>query len=123
MSTVELSSMQWVEMAVFNTATLTSSFTALNGPTSYSIFTGSGFPDDIKVLKMYNDGSNGIILSYDGVTQNDFIPSKATLILDIQANHADNSPYGSGTKNGRKGQVIFGKGSAGAGNLYISGMR
>ncbi len=123
MTTVELSSFTCIEMAVYNTAGLAGTFAILNGPTSYLIFTGTGFQDDIKILKFYNDGTTGITLSYDGVKRDDFLPSKATLIIDLQANHADNSAYSSGTKNGRKGQIVYGSGTAGVGNLYISGYR
>ena len=119
----DLSSFQCIEMAIFNTASLGASFSALNGASSYSLYTGSGFQDDIKILKIYNASTVGITISYDGVTNHDFFPSGATIIIDLQANHENNSAYGSGTKNGRKGQILFGKGSAGTGNLYISGYR
>lgn len=120
---MDLSSFQCIEMAVFDTATLTGTFEPLNGPTSYLIFTGAGFEEDIKILKFYNDGSLGITLSYDGVTRHDFLPSKGTFILDLQTNHADNSSNGAGTLYGKKYQIIFGSGTAGTGNLYISGYR
>lgn len=115
---VELSSFQCIVRAVFNTATLTSSYAALNT-------TGFGAP--IKILKIINLGTNGIDISYDGVTDHDYYPALATgtnpipLILNLQTNHADNSAYGSGTLNGRQGQIIYGKGTAGTGNLYIIG--
>jgi len=105
---------QCIPMAVYNTASLTGSYAALNT---------TGFADNIKILKIYNDSTVGITISYDGVTDHDFYPDQATLIIDLQTNHADNSSYGSGTKTGRKGQIIYGKGSAGTGNLYIIGYR
>jgi len=110
----ELSSFQCITRAVFNTASLTGSYAALNS---------TGFTDDIKILKIYNAGTLGIDISYDGVTDHDFFPAGATIIIDFQTNHADNSSYSSGTLYGRKGQIIYGKGTAGAGNLYIIGFR
>jgi len=110
----ELSSFEFITRAVFNTAGMTGSYQALNG---------TGFSDDIKILKIYNAGTQGINVSYDGLTDHDFYPAGATIILDLQTNHADNSSYGSGTKNGRKGQIIYGKGTAGVGSLYIIGIR
>jgi len=110
----DLSSFQCIPRAVFNTASLTASYQTLNG---------SGFADDIKILKIYNDGTLGIDISYDGVTDHDFFPGGATIIIDLQTNHADNSAYGAGTLGGRKGQILFGKGTAGVGNLYIIGFR
>ncbi len=123
MTTQELSRMQWVEMAVFNTAALSGTYQALNGSAQYTIYTGSGFPDSIKSLKIYNASTVGVTVSFDGVTRNDFWPAGATIILDIQANHADNSAYAAGTLNGAMGQIIYGLGSAGVGNLYISAYR
>ena len=108
------SSFQFIPRAVFNTASLTASYQALNG---------AGFGADIKCLIFYNGGTVGIDISYDSVTDHDYWPAGATRIIDIQANHACNSAYSSGTLNGRSGQIIWGKGSAGVGNLYIIGMR
>lgn len=123
MTTQSLSRMQWVEMAVFDSSSLTSSYQMLNGTSQYTIYTGSGFPDSVKSLKIYNASNVGITVSFDGVTRNDYWPAGATIILDIQANHADNSAYASGTLNGAQGQVIYGLGSAGTGNVYISAYR
>jgi hypothetical protein len=118
---MDLSTFQWVEMAIFNSAGLTGTFQPLNGPSSYTIFTGSGFQEVIRSLKVYNGSTSGVIVSFDGVTNNDFWPAGATIILDIQANHKCHSSYSSGTLLGRKGEVIFGMGAAGTGNIYISG--
>lgn len=110
----DLSSFQCITRAVFNTASL---------PGSYGTLNGTGFSDDIKILKIYNGSTVGIDVSYDGVTDHDYFPAGSTLILDLQTNHSDNASNGSGTLNGRKGQIIFGKGTAGVGNLYIIGYR
>lgn len=120
---MELSSFECIEMAVFNTATLTGSYQVLNGSAQQTDTGSIGFENDIKILKFYNDGTTGITISYNGVKKMDFLPSKATLIVDLQANHADNSSYSSGEKVGRKGQLVWGLGTAGTGNLYISGYR
>ena len=117
-------SFQWIEMAVFDATTLTGSYQVMNGAAQQTDTGSIGFEKDIKVLKMYNDGTTGLTISYNGVVKNDYLPSKGTLIIDLQANHADNSSYSSGTLNGRKGQLVWGKGSASAsGNIYISGCR
>ena len=97
MTTVDLTSYTMVEMAIFNTAGMAGTYAALNGSSSYAIFTGNGFPDDIKILKIYNDGTQGVTISLDGTTNHDYMPSKGTLIVDLQANHADTSSFGSGT--------------------------
>jgi len=102
-------------MATFDTSSLSGTYQSLNS---------TGFGEDIKMLKIYNASDVGITISYDGgANDNDFLPPVSTFILDIQANHADNSAYNSGTLNGRTGQIIMGKGSAGTGNVYIAGYR
>ena len=82
---------------------------------------GSGFASPVKVIKIYNGGTDGVTISLDGVTDNDYFPPGSTFILDCQTNHADNSAYGAGTLNGAQGQIIYGMGTAGTGNFYISG--
>ena len=120
---MDLSSFQCIEMAIFDTSSGTGSFIPLNDSSSYTIYTGDGFEDDIKIMKVYNDSDVGVIVSYDGITNHDYWPPGATIIIDLQTNHADNSAYGAGTLYGRKGQVIWGSNAAGTGNVYISGYR
>lgn len=120
---IDYSSFECIELAVYDTAGLTGTFAPLNDSSSYLIYTGDGFEDDIKILKMYNGSDVGVTLSYNSVKRHDYLPVGATVIIDLQTNHADNSAYGSGTLGGRKGQIIWGSGSAGTGNLYISGYR
>lgn len=103
-----------IPLAAFNTAGMLGTYQALNG---------TGFSDDIKILKFYNGGTQNVTISYDNVSDHDFFPSGSTQIIDLQANHMSNSSYGSGRKNGRKGQIIYGKGTAGTGNFYIIGYR
>ena len=112
--TVELSSVQCIIRADFNTATLTNSYQPLNG---------SGFSDDVKILEVYNGSAVGIDVSLDGVNKHLFWPAGATLIVDFQTNHSDNSSYGAGRLNGRKGQIIYGKTAESSTLLFISGYR
>ena len=110
----ELSSFQCILAANFDLATLTGSFQPLNG---------TGFSDDIKMLKIYNGNGVGVDISYDGVNKHDFWPAGATIIFDFQTNHSDNSAYGAGTLNGRKGQIIWGRTSTTSTQLQIAGYR
>jgi hypothetical protein len=118
MNPVELTSFQCITRAVFNTASMTASYAPLNG---------TGFSAPIKILKIINLGTNGIDISYDGVNDSDYYVAAPTsgsaipLIINFQANHSDISSYGAGTLYGRQGQIIYGKGTAGTGNLYIIG--
>lgn len=104
-----------IPLASFNTASLSGTYQSLNG---------TGFSDSIKVLKIYNGSNVGVTVSYDGgATDGDYFPAGATQLLDLQANHSMNSSYGSGCLNGRKGQIILGKGSAGVGSFYVVGYK
>lgn len=108
-----LDSFQAIPCVSFNLASLTGSFQPLNG---------TGFADNIKILKIYNGGAVGIDISYDGVTKHDFWPAGATLIIDFQANHA-NIASAPGTLNGRAGQIIYGRTSSTSTHLQIAGYR
>ena len=110
----DLSSFQAIPNASFDLATLTGSFQPLNG---------SGFADDIKMLEIFNGGSVGVDISFDGVNKHTYWPPGATLVIDFQANHADNASNGSGTLNGRKGQIIYGRTSTTSTHLQMSGYR
>lgn len=114
MSNPELDSVQCIPNASFDLSTLTGSFQPLNG---------SGTADNIKQLVIFNGGTVGVDISYDGVTKHDYWPPGATIVLDFQANHADNPPYGSGTKYLRAGQIIWGRTSTTSTYLQISGYR
>jgi hypothetical protein len=114
MSNAELDTFQPITAASFDLTTLTGSFQALNG---------TGFSDNIKMLKVYNGSAVGVDISYDGVNKHDFWPAGATIIFDFQANHNNNPPYGSGTLNGRSGQIIYGRTSTTATQLQIAGYR
>ena len=57
---------------------------------------------------MFNGSATvSIDISYDGVTDHDFIGPNQAKIRDFQANHSEVG--GSGQKYGRKGQIVWGK--------------
>ena len=103
---------QCIPLTVQSTTVASVAFTPING---------AGFEKDIKLLKIYNGSNVDITISYDGVEPHDFFPAGSTQIFDIQANHACNSAYSSGTKLGREGQIMYGTWAAGTGNFYIIG--
>ena len=85
---------------------------------------GSGFADVIIILLLFNGSTTvSIDISLDGSTDHAFIPPQGTVILDFQANHSDNPNSASGTKYGRKGQLIWGKTAAHPKFLQIIGFR
>lgn len=85
----------------FNPASLTANYQALNG---------SGFDESVRIWKIYNPSTTvSIDISFDGVNDHDFIPPLGTMIVDFQANHDTGSSYGTGIKQLKKGQIIYGK--------------
>lgn len=110
----EQGSFNCITAATFDLTTLTGTFQALNG---------TGFSNDIKMLKIYNGSAVGVDISYDGVNKHDFWPAGATIIFDFQTNHADNASNGSGTLYGRAGQIIYGRTSSTSTQLQIAGYR
>lgn len=106
---------QCITAASFDLSGLTGSWQALNG---------TGFSDDIKMLKIYNPSTTiGVDISYDGTNKHDYWPPGGTLIIDLQANHSSNTPSGAGTLNGKKGQIIYGRTSTTDSELQIAGYR
>ena len=114
MSNQEQDWFQCIPASQFNPASLTGSF--------QPVFT-SGFPDNIKIMEVYNGSAVAYDVSFDGVNLHKVWPAGATLIIDLQTNHRDNPPYGSGTLNGRAGQNIWVRTSLNPTFLTISGYR
>lgn len=111
----ETSRVQCVLKASFNPASLTGSYQAMNG---------SGFSDNVKILKLYNASTTvSIDISLDGVNDHDFISPLGTLIVDFQTNHYDGPVYGQGTLNVSQGQILYGKTAANPTFLQIVGYR
>lgn len=110
-----MAGVEGITMAVFDTSGLSGTYQTLNG---------NGLEKDIKILKIYNGSTVGVTVSYNnGVDDQDYFPSGATQIIDLQTNHDTNSSYASGLLHMREGQIIMGKGSAGTGSFYIIGYR
>ncbi len=122
---MDLDTFTCIEMAIFDASTLSGTYQGMNLAAQQTGTSSVGFQYDIKILKIYNDGTTGVTISYNGIINNDYLPSKGTMIIDLQANHKDNSGYASGTLNGRQGQIVYGKGTASSAglNIYISGYR
>ncbi len=111
----EFMSVQCTTKAVFNPASLTGTYQAMNG---------TGFSDTVKIMKLYNGSTTvSIDISLDGVHDHDFIPPLGTLIVDFQAGHADSASFGTGTLNVRKGQILYGKTAESPTFLQIIGYR
>ncbi len=105
---------------------------SLNGvnSTNYGMYTSGGtwlcyggFADNVKLIEIYNGAAVAIDVSFDGITFHAMWPPGATLILDLQTNHNDNPPYGSGTLYGRIGQNVWVRTAVNPTFLTIGGLR
>lgn len=114
MSNPEQEWFQAITASQFNPASLTGIF--------QPVFT-NGFPDNIKIMEVWNGASVAMDVSYDGVNLHAVWPAGATLIIDFQTNHSDNPPYGSGTLGGRAGQNVWVRTSVHPTYLTIGGLR
>ncbi len=114
MSSNEYDWFQSITASQFNPAGLTTSFKP--------VFT-SGFPDNIKIMHFFNGHSAALDVSFDGINLAIVLPTSATLIVDLQTNHSDNPPYGSGTLYGRAGQNVWVRTSVNPTWLTVGGIR
>ena len=80
---------------------------------------GSPLSNPAVIVKIYNGTDVDLLISHDGSTDHDLIPSSATLVLDVSANK--NSSQGLFF---RKGLSFFVKetsaGSPSSGSIYLS---
>ena len=103
--------LQAIPLTTYDTSGLSGTYAAMNG---------SGTEECLKILKMYNASDEDVTISYDGSVDHDYLQAGGTLILDIQTNN-DVTSNGGGRWCIGKSQILYGKGSAGTGNLYIVG--
>lgn len=102
---------QAVPRATFNTAGLAAGYAPLNG---------AGFTEPLKQMVITNWSNASVDISYDGVVDHDFLPPYTSRIVDVQTNAESLSEYGGNWNVGRF-QVIYGKGAAGVGTIYVCG--
>ncbi len=69
------------------------------------------------LLRISNDTTKSIFISYDGVTDHDFLHSYTDMTINLQTN---SSPANMVSKL-KKGLIISFSGDAGTGNVYVSG--
>jgi hypothetical protein len=99
---------QAVALSIFNSASIT---------TSYQIINTGGLSAACFLIRVVNASDENIIISYDGVTDNEVVLSDSAVYLDFQANA---QPTG-WTSLLAKGTVVYAKGTAGTGTIYLSG--
>ena len=90
MSTQEQEWFQAIQASQFNPASLTGTF---------QLIFASGFPDNIKIMEVYNGSAVAMDYSFDGTTLHGVWPAGATLIIHCTTTiiTGHNPPTGSGS--------------------------
>lgn len=75
---------------------------------------GTAFQNPASLIKIVNNSTVAVTISWDGVNDHDFIPATSFALYDITAN----SQRESGVFIS-EGTIIYVKGSAGVGSVYL----
>ena len=102
--------LQFEDISNFDATTLNAAYQAING---------SGSTEPFSIIKFYNSSTSLILISYDGVTDQDFVPPGGSFILDIRAN-ADDIRGTSNHKALKKGTVVYAKTSSNTDRLIMA---
>lgn len=84
---------------------------------NYQAINPGGLPNACFEIVFTNGSTTGVTLSYDGTTDHEYVLSTGTKILNAQTNSAPNNHVA----NFPIGTIVYAKGTAGTGNLYLSG--
>jgi hypothetical protein len=91
---------------------LSSAITALYAPLN-----GTGFIQAPFFIRINNASSQAITISYDGINDHEFLSSGTFFELPSQTNSQPNAQVALFPKN----TIVYIKGTAGTGNIYLSG--
>lgn len=86
---------------------------------TYEIFGNSqaGIPLPCMILKISNGGTTDVYVSFDGTTDHDYVIKGTTLEINAQANSLNPGRMAEFPK----GTKVYVKGTAGTGNIVLSG--
>lgn len=98
-----------IPLSSINSSTFTGAYQLLSG--------AAGITHACIILRIINNSTMDVTVSYDGTNDHDYIPTKTTRDIQFQTNalpQTNNCSLAQGTK-------IYVKGSAGSGLVYLSG--
>lgn len=98
-----------VKMAIFASSGMGASYAAMTAV--------GGMPNGVFMLVFINNTSQDVTISLDGTNDAFYVPTMSEQVFDLQTNSSPNNWQCCL----QKGTVIYGKGTAGTGNFYISG--
>lgn len=84
---------------------------------AYAAINPNGLPNSCFMIEIINASSMAITVSYDGSTDNDFVPANTVRMLEFQTNAQPNNWQASLAQ----GTIVYVKGTAGTGNVYLAG--
>ena len=83
----------------------------------YAPFNAAGLEGSLSFIRVTNDSNTDVYLSYDNIHDHEFIPAGKTIQVCFQAN----SILASQVSLLRKHTVVYLRGNAGVGYIYLSG--
>lgn len=105
----------WVKaipLTTFNSAALLA---------GYQVINVNGLPQQCFLVRIVNDSTTGVFISYDGSTDNDYIPSHTTADCVLQVASQTNAQPNAQKALFAKGTQVFVRGAAGVGLITLSG--
>lgn len=84
---------------------------------TYAAINALGFEHSPFLIRINNASNQGITVSYDGINDHEFVLSNDFVEIPSQANAQPNARVALFPKN----TVVYVKGTAGAGTIYLSG--
>lgn len=83
---------------------------------TYESINSLGLPFPCFLVRIINNSDEDVTVSYDGVTDHDFVPKNTTLQLPLQTNSQPNNNVALMPK----GTIVYVKGTAGTGDIYLA---
>ncbi len=84
---------------------------------TYLPVNGIGFAHPPFLVRIINASNAAVTISYNGIDDHDFLPANSVLPLPTQTNSQPNAQIALFSKN----TVVYVKGAAGAGTIYVAG--
>lgn len=98
------------------------SFASSGMSASYQVIDASGIEKACYVLRIVNNSSQGITVSFDGATDHAFLGANTTSIYTQDFPAQNNAQPGSWVALWSRGTKVYVKGTAGTGTIYLSGL-
>jgi hypothetical protein len=100
--------MAYIPMTNIASSTLTGSYQPINS---------SGTTEPCWAFKIVNNSTEDVTVSLDGIHDHDYVPSNSGAVIDVYTNSQTQNKCNVLGKN----TVVYVKGTAGTGNVYLVG--